>query len=128
MNSFQFFYFKSFYILAVTLGVGPCHGDSGMGFFIKAESNWFLRGIVSSSLFDNDGKCDVTRYAVFTNVVKHTDWVQKVLEGKFVRRKFEYLRVDKETGKKFEVYSYRTNYYHLNGSSEGASSTSFKEV
>lgn len=92
---------------------------SGGGFFTKSGSSaWHLRGIVSSSLFDSDGRCDVTKYAVFTNVVKYTDWVRKIVEKKISRTKFEFERVDGET--KLEAYSYKTEYHHLNGTSEAA--------
>lgn len=94
---------------------------------MKSGSAYYLRGIISSSLFDNEGKCDVTKYAVFTNVVKYTAWVDKITSQKFARTQFEYVTT-LDDGKKYEVYSYRTDYLKLNGTSEASSSTSFKEI
>lgn len=55
-------------------GTGVCIGDSGSGFFVKNEDSHYLRGIVSSSLVGPMG-CDVTKYAVYTNVLKFTNWI-----------------------------------------------------
>lgn len=55
-------------------GTGVCHGDSGSGFFFKKGNSYYLRGIVSSSLLGS-GSCDVTKYAVYTNVLKFLNWV-----------------------------------------------------
>jgi len=58
--------------------------SEGGGFFIFSESSWMVKGIVSSSTFDSSSRCDVTRYAVFTNVVKFLDWIQdKIKASKF---------------------------------------------
>lgn len=53
---------------------GVCVGDSGSGFFIEKEGICYLRGIVSSSLVRPQG-CDVTKYAIYTNVLKFTYWI-----------------------------------------------------
>lgn len=58
-------------------GKGPCSGDSGSGFFIKVESKWFLRGIVSASFLEN-GFCDVNSYAIYTNTILYKDWIIQV--------------------------------------------------
>ena len=42
-------------------------------------SIWFIRGIVSSSLFRNDGTCDVNKYSVFTDVAKYTNWINSLM-------------------------------------------------
>lgn len=55
-------------------GTGVCHGDSGSGFFVKSGISYYLRGIVSSSLVGMLG-CDVTKYAIYTNVLKFTNWI-----------------------------------------------------
>lgn len=34
-----------------------------------------MQGIVSSSLFNDDQRCDVTKPSVFTNVVHYVDWI-----------------------------------------------------
>lgn len=56
-------------------GSGVCFGDSGGGLFLKVNV-YYLRGIVSSSLID-DGGCDVSRNAIYTNVLKFKDWITK---------------------------------------------------
>jgi Trypsin len=55
---------------------GPCIGDSGSGMFIQFQNTFFLRGIVSSSLIDQDTTCDVTNYALYTDVFKFLPWVK----------------------------------------------------
>lgn len=57
-------------------GSGVCSGDSGGGLFIKVNGVFYLKGIVSSSLI-KDGGCDVSKNAVYTNVPKFNDWVEK---------------------------------------------------
>lgn len=78
----------------------PCHGDFGGGFFIKVRTNWLLRGIVSASFFDNDGKCEITKYAVYMNVVKHSNWVNEIVSKPFENRRLEYKSIDTNTGEK----------------------------
>lgn len=58
-------------------GSGVCHGDSGGSLFFKDHEQYYLKGIVSSSLIAEDG-CDVSNYAVYTKVVKFRDWIQKI--------------------------------------------------
>ena len=55
-------------------GSGVCMGDSGNGLFVEYSGIYFLRGIVSSSLYTKSN-CDVYNFAVFTNVLKFFDWI-----------------------------------------------------
>lgn len=55
-----------------------CNGDSGGGFYIKVNKVYYLRGIVSSSLI-KDGGCDVSKYAVYTNVLKFRGWIKNIV-------------------------------------------------
>lgn len=55
---------------------GACFGDSGSGMFISDATNrWFLKGLVSSGFVTSEGKCDVTEFSLFTDVLKYTDWI-----------------------------------------------------
>lgn len=56
-------------------GRGVCTGDSGNGLFFKADNKFYLLGIVSSSLLDDEFNCDVTKFALYTDVLKHKDWI-----------------------------------------------------
>lgn len=61
------------------VGSGPCNGDSGGGLFVRFNQKWFLRGIVSTSLsdlYDKSG-CNVNNYALYTDVCRFTEWVNK---------------------------------------------------
>jgi hypothetical protein len=58
---------------------GPCRGDSGSGLFVKNGNSYNLKGIVSASLTSN-GQCDVTNFALYSNVDKFIDWVQNPTE------------------------------------------------
>lgn len=56
-------------------GSGVCTGDSGGGLFITVDGVFYLKGIVSSSLIKDEG-CDVSKNAVYTNVLKFKDWIE----------------------------------------------------
>ncbi|CRK88880.1 CLUMA_CG002636, isoform A [Clunio marinus] len=58
-------------------GSGPCKGDSGGGFFMKENSKWLIKGIVSSSLVTEEGNCDVESYSIFTDISKFSNWIAK---------------------------------------------------
>lgn len=59
------------------LGIIPCSGDSGGGFYVFDNNRWQIYGIVSAAIEDNSGHCDVTKRTVFTNVMSFVDWVQE---------------------------------------------------
>lgn len=62
-------------------GSGVCLGDSGNGFIVKVGGVSYLRGIVSSSLLAGDS-CDVTNSAIYTDVLKFSDWIKRVMNTK----------------------------------------------
>ena len=53
---------------------------SGGGFVVENNNKWFLRGIISSSLLDETGNCDIHNFAVYTDVTKYTSWVQSYMQ------------------------------------------------
>jgi hypothetical protein len=63
------FWFPTRYSISFT-------GDSGSGLFIKIGSTYFLKGIVSSSLFKANGQCDVDNYAVYTDIPQFSKWIE----------------------------------------------------
>lgn len=67
---------------------GPCRGDSGGGFYVKIQGFWTLRGVVSSAHV-KDGKCDVSKYALYTSVNKYADWITSIVEGMDTRFTFQ---------------------------------------
>ena len=56
-------------------GTGVCNGDSGSGLIVEHEGAYYLRGIVSSSLFGENRECNVHEYSVFTDVTKYYGWI-----------------------------------------------------
>lgn len=59
---------------------GPCNGDSGSAFIVQSNNKFYLRGIVSSSLFNHvEQSCDTKNYAVFTDVSRYTSWIQSYM-------------------------------------------------
>jgi Leucine-rich repeat (LRR) protein len=64
-------------------GKAPCLGDSGGGLFFQKSYNlkWIARGIVSSSLLDNNRQCDINAFQFYTNVARFVDWIEKVVES-----------------------------------------------
>lgn len=67
----------------MTDGSGVCHGDSGGGLFIEIDGIKYFEGIVSSSLTDN-GMCDVSKNAIYTNVRKFKDWIAEKTQSAVV--------------------------------------------
>lgn len=61
-------------------GTGVCLGDSGGGFIIKEGRTNYLKGVVSSSLTDS-GMCDVTKLAVYTDILLYRDWIEDVIDS-----------------------------------------------
>ena len=59
-------------------GAGICTGDSGGGVSIKVGSTFFLRGIVSSGLYDQIS-CDVSKFAIFTDALKFKPWIDQIM-------------------------------------------------
>lgn len=64
-------------------GTGVCTGDSGGGLFINIGGINYLRGIVSAVLM-KDSTCDVYMNAVYTDVLKFTEWITEKINGAFV--------------------------------------------
>ena len=55
-------------------GTGICDGDSGGGVSITDGSHFYFRGIFSSGLRDLIS-CDVSKFAIFTDVLKFKLWI-----------------------------------------------------
>lgn len=60
-------------------GASPCLGDSGSGLFVMFEERFYLKGIVSAAEFVG-GTCDVSKYSLYTNVGKFTEWIKNPTE------------------------------------------------
>ena len=59
-------------------GTGVCDGDSGGGVSIIDGSTFYFRGIVSSGL-RNQISCDVTKFSIFTDVLKFRTWIDQII-------------------------------------------------
>lgn len=57
---------------------GPCRGDAGAGLYYKQFNQWTLAGTVSTTL-GNNGKCDLTNFAVFSDVGRYESWINESL-------------------------------------------------
>ncbi|KAF2882838.1 hypothetical protein ILUMI_23350 [Ignelater luminosus] len=90
-TSFSNFYYQfissSTYCSKFKDGTSTCNGDSGSGMvFPTANSNrqnarWQLRGLVSISIaLQTQFKCDISHYAVFTDIAKYLDWIRKSMK------------------------------------------------
>jgi len=58
-------------------GRGVCNGDSGGGVYVKHNDIFYLRGLASSSLINNNFECDTLRQAIFTDVLQYYDWIMR---------------------------------------------------
>jgi len=62
-------------------GRGVCSGDSGGGVYVLHKNVFYLRGLVSSSLFNNiTMECDTHKQAVFTDVTQYYYWIDRAVE------------------------------------------------
>lgn len=61
------------------LGDGVCLGDSGNGLFVVDSQTYYLRGIVSASLYTKNN-CDVHNHAIFTDVLKFNSWIIEMID------------------------------------------------
>jgi secreted trypsin-like serine protease len=59
---------------------GTCIGDSGSGFYMLDSSTdaWNVRGIISGSLIDQNHRCDINNFQLFTNVARFIDWIEEI--------------------------------------------------
>lgn len=67
-------------------GTSVCNGDSGGGMVFPrigtsgSSTVWQIRGLVSVGVaFQGKDICDTSQYVVFTDVAKHLDWIQGIL-------------------------------------------------
>ena len=65
-------------------GVGVCRGDSGGGFFVKWKGVYYLKGIVSSGVYSDD--CQTKDYAIYTDVLKYHEFIDKLEKYLALRR------------------------------------------
>lgn len=61
-------------------GTSICDGDSGGGLVFERNNSWFIRGIANLAASTEFG-CDLTKFAFFTDVVVHFDWIQDTLKS-----------------------------------------------
>jgi hypothetical protein len=63
-------------------GKAPCLGDSGGGLYFQRSrfTPWLLRGIVSSSLLDQNRQCNINAFQLYTNVAQFADWIDKTVD------------------------------------------------
>lgn len=50
-------------------------GDSGSGLYHEDQGVFFLRALVSSATLDKNQECDLTNYALFTDVLRYMNWI-----------------------------------------------------
>ncbi|XP_026488066.2 serine protease gd-like [Vanessa tameamea] len=64
-------------------GSGPCLGDSGGGLYILDNGRWRLRGVVSLSLWTENGEstCNLDDYVVFTDTAQYLPWINNVMSN-----------------------------------------------
>lgn len=53
----------------------------GGSLYTKVSNAWSLRGIVSSSLFNSDGSCNINTLTVYTKVSDFYEWIGDIIES-----------------------------------------------
>lgn len=59
-------------------GTEFCRGNNGATFSISNDDIHYLRGMASLMLFDGY-KCDEKSFTVYTNILKHSDWIDSII-------------------------------------------------
>lgn len=56
-----------------------CRGDSGGGLVFQRDNHWILGGITSLGVSSKSTElqCDITQYAIFTDVTKFVKWIKQ---------------------------------------------------
>lgn len=60
-----------------------CRGDSGGGLVMHLKDGWYIRGIASLTPSMRSGPldvCDLTQFAIFTDVVQFADWINENMD------------------------------------------------
>lgn len=97
--------FRAFCAGFVNESKSACNGDSGGGLYSLNDfsGNFEVKGIVSSSLVDEEGRCNIQVYTLFTDVRKFVDWIEeKKAEGKGEK---EEKKIPFETNQRFSCCS-----------------------
>lgn len=73
-------------------GSSVCFGDSGSGLLTQVDGRYYIVGIVSSSPIKNN-MCDVSRNAIYTNVLKFKEWITLKTGGAGENHSSKYLLI-----------------------------------
>lgn len=57
---------------------------TGGGFYVQEKNLWHIQGIVSAS-FLSAGQCDVSKYAIFTEISSYSKWIKKKATDKTLK-------------------------------------------
>ena len=60
-------------------GSGVCSGDSGSGVYVLYNGRYYIRGIVSLALLNNEGECNVNTYSLFTDIIEFFGWIKSAV-------------------------------------------------
>lgn len=52
----------------------------GGGYFVSSNNVWYLRGIFASFAINEDGTCDISKPAIFTDILEFKDWVDEIMK------------------------------------------------
>ena len=63
-------------------GTNVCTGDSGSGLIVKHNGVHYLRGVVSSALYDLIIGCNINAYSIFTDVLEFYSWITSGIDHK----------------------------------------------
>jgi len=78
-------------------GTGVCKGDSGSGLIVLHDGIYYLRGIVSSSLYASTYECDVNKFSVFTDITEFSSWIKTGEDPNILLQRYkEQLRILQE--------------------------------
>jgi secreted trypsin-like serine protease len=55
-------------------------GDSGGGFIFEHRKKFYLRGIFSAAVSDEEYACSLSDFAVFTDVAQYTSWIYNFID------------------------------------------------
>ncbi|KAL7043123.1 hypothetical protein ACKWTF_001400 [Chironomus riparius] len=68
-------------------GTSVCEGDSGSGLIVKHNGVYYLRGIVSASLYDTLIGCNINSYSIYTDTLEFYSWITTGTDDKVLLQK-----------------------------------------
>lgn len=76
--------YREYCLIGAENNTNVCKGDSGSGMVYEINGRWYIYGLVSHGILNDDAtNCDNTQPAFFTMVPKYLDWILRAMRATF---------------------------------------------